>query len=59
MTTHGFYRASHHVEHATSQEGEREASGAQPWRDEQGAHMCQHTCVHTWGKWHPRADALL
>lgn len=56
MTTHGFYRESHHVEHATSQEGERGASGR--WGEGQGAHACQHTCMHTWGMGRPRADAL-
>lgn len=58
MTTHGFYRASHHIEHATSQEGERGASGARRRVEGQGAHACQHTRVHTWGKGRPRADAL-
>jgi len=55
MTTHGFCRASHLVEHATSREGERRAG---PRGEGQGAHTCQHTSVHMWGKGRPRADML-
>lgn len=50
MTTHGCYRASHHVEHVTSQEGDKGASSARRWGSGQGGHTHQHMRVHAWGK---------
>lgn len=54
MTTHGFYRASHHVEHVTSQEGERGPAGLSA--GERGRVPSTHACTR--GKGSPRADAL-
>lgn len=50
MTTHGFCRASHHIEHATSQEGEWGPVGLRVPSEGEGAHARQHTRVYTWGK---------